>query len=71
MNKKILALAAMHLALAESGLSSTPYVPEPKAQTPNPYRYKKCKSCKSFKQCYINKYNDPKQQACVDYIKRK
>lgn len=68
MNKNILALAALGLA---SGISGTPYVPEPKAPNPNPYRHKQCKSCKLFKHCYINKYNDPKQQACTDYIKRK
>ena len=68
MNKKLLALAAMGMALAESGI---PYVPEPKAPNPNPYRHKQCKSCKSFNHCYINKYNDPKQRACADYIKRK
>ena len=71
MNKKILALAAMNFALAESSLSGIPYTPEPKAPNPNPYRHKQCKSCKSFKHCNINKYNDPKQQACTDYIKRK
>jgi hypothetical protein len=38
-----------------SGISGAHYVPEPKL----------------FKHCYINKYNDPKQQACTDYIKRK
>ena len=71
MNKKILALAAMYSALAASGSSSIPYIPEPKVPNPNPYRHKQCKSCKSFKHCYINKYNDPKQYACKDYIKRK
>jgi hypothetical protein len=68
MNKKLLALAAMGMALGSSGI---PYVPEPKAPNPNPYRHKQCKSCKSFNHCYINKYNDPKQRACADYIKRK
>lgn len=71
MNKKTLALAAMSFALAESSLSGIPYVPEPKAPNPNPYRHKQCKSCKLFKHCYINNYNDPKKQACVNYIKRK
>lgn len=71
MNKKILAFAAMYTALAASSSSGIPYVPEPKAPNPNPYRHKQCKSCKLFKQCYINKYNNPKQQACADYIKRK
>lgn len=71
MNKKILALAAMNLALAASSPSSIPYAPEPKASDPNPYRHKQCKSCKLFKHCSINKYNNPKQQACTDYIKRK
>ena len=67
MNKKI-ALAALGLA---SIISDAPYIPESKDQNPNPYRHKQCKSCKSFKHCYINKYNNPKQQACTDYIKRK
>lgn len=71
MNKKILALAAMYSALAESSSSCIPYVPEPNVPKRNPYRHKQCKSCKLFKQCYINKYNNPKQQACTDYIKRK
>ena len=71
MNKKILALATMCSALAGSSSSGIPYVPEPKAPNPNPYRHKQCKSCKLLKQCYINKYNNPKQQACVNYIKRK
>ena len=71
MNKKILALAAMNLALVESGSSGIPYVPEPKAPNPNPYRHKQCKSCKLFEQCPINNYNNPKQQACVNYVKRK
>ena len=71
MNKKILALAAMNLALAESGSSSIPYVPERDVPKRNPYRHKQCKSCKLFKHCSINKYNNPEQQACTDYIKRK
>jgi len=71
MNKKILALAAMNFALAQSNSSGIPYVPEPKAINSNPYRNKQCKSCKSFKHCNINKYNDPKQQACINYIKRR
>jgi hypothetical protein len=71
MNKKILALAAMYSALAASGSSSIPYIPEPKAPNPNPYRHKQCKSCKLFKHCSINNYNDPKKQACANYIKRK
>ena len=71
MNKKLFALATMYSALAESSSLGIPYVPEPKAPNPNPYRHKQCKSCKSFKHCYINKYNNPKQQACADYIKRK
>ena len=68
MNKNILALAALGLA---SGISGTPYIPEPKAINSNPYRNKLCKSCKLFKHCNINKYNDPKQQACANYSKRK
>ena len=68
MNKKILALAALSLA---SSISGIPYIPEPKAINSNPYRHKQCKSCKSFKHCNINKYNDPKQQACINYIKRR
>ena len=67
MNKKI-ALAALGLA---SIISDAPYIPEPKAINPNPYRNKLCKSCKSFKHCNINKYNNPKQQACINYIKRR
>lgn len=67
MNKK-LALTALGLA---SIISDAPYVPEPKAPNPNPYRHKQCKSCKLFKHCYINKYNNPKQQACINYIKRR
>lgn len=68
---ELLALEAMYSALVESSLSGVPYAPEPKGLNPNPYRHKQCKSCKLFKQCYINKYNNPKQQACADYIKRK
>ncbi len=69
MNKKILAaLAALSLA---SDISGTSYIPEPKAPNPNPYSHKQCKSCKLFKHCDINKYNNPKQQACINYIKRK
>ena len=49
-------LALAALSLA-SGISGAHYVPEPKY--------------KLFKHCNINKYNDPKQQACTDYIKRK
>ena len=71
MNKKILALAAMNFALAESSSSSIPYVPVPDVPKRNPYRHKQCKSCKLFEQCDINKYNNPKRQACVNYIKRK
>ena len=71
MNKKILALVDIYSALVESSLSGTLYVPEPKAPNPNPYRHKQCKSCKLFKHCNINRYNDPKQHACTDYIKRK
>jgi hypothetical protein len=68
MNKNILALAALGLA---SSISDAPYIPEPKYINPNPYRHKQCKSCKAFKHCNINKYNDPKQQACANYSKRK
>ena len=67
MNKK-LALAALGLA---SIISDAPYIPEPKAINSNPYRNKQCKSCKLFKHCDINKYNNPKQQACINYIKRR
>lgn len=71
MNKKILALAAMSFALAESSSSDIPYVPVPYVPKRNPYRHKQCKSCKLFKHCSINKYNNPRQQACANYIKRK
>lgn len=71
MNKKLAALAAMSFALAASGSSSAPYVPVPDVTNPNPYRHKQCKSCKLFKLCSVTKYNSPKQQACVNYIKRK
>ena len=68
MNKKILALAAMNLALAGSDSSSIPYVPEPKATNPNPYRHKQCKSCKSFKHCYINLIHGVNHKSGKTYI---
>lgn len=71
MSKKLLALAAMYSALGELTSSGIPYVPVPDVTNPNPYRHKQCKSCKLFEQCYINKCNDPKQQACANYVKRK